>query len=66
MSFLTVNHSTIYTYREPVRLGEHRTRRIYRLCVTGAFVAVLVGTARLQVVFGVLLALGLWIEVIVS
>lgn len=24
MSFLTVHHSTIYTYREPVRLGEHR------------------------------------------
>jgi 1,4-dihydroxy-2-naphthoate polyprenyltransferase len=96
-----------------VRLGEHRTRRFYRLCVTGAFVAVLVGvvvdaidrgsglpawsllafgaivaaieplraiggasgraligvlvgTARLQIVFGVLLALGLWIEVLVS
>ena len=96
-----------------VRLGEHRTRRVYRLCVTGAFVAVLVGvvvdaidrgsglpawsllafgaivaaieplraiggasgraligvlvgTARLEIVFGVLLALGLWIEVLVS
>jgi 1,4-dihydroxy-2-naphthoate polyprenyltransferase len=96
-----------------VRLGEHRTRRFYRLCVTGAFVAVLagvavdaldrgsglpawsllalgavvaaleplraighasgraligvlVGTARLQIVFGVLLALGLWIEALVS
>jgi transglutaminase-like putative cysteine protease len=24
MSFLTVNHSTVYRYREPVRLGEHR------------------------------------------
>ena len=24
MSFLTVSHSTIYRYREPVRLGEHR------------------------------------------
>jgi transglutaminase-like putative cysteine protease len=24
MSFLTVTHSTIYRYREPVRLGEHR------------------------------------------
>ena len=96
-----------------VRLGEHRTRRFYRLCVSGAFaavlagvvvdaldrgsglpawsllafgavvaaiepmraigqasgralIAVLVGTARLQIVFGVLLALGLWIEVLVS
>jgi 1,4-dihydroxy-2-naphthoate polyprenyltransferase len=96
-----------------VRLGEHRTRRFYRLCVPGAFAAVvagvvvdaidrgtglpawsllavgavpaavesvreigqargraligaLVGTARLQIVFGVLLALGLWIEVLVS
>lgn len=26
MSFLTVRHSTIYRYREPVRLGEHRMR----------------------------------------
>ena len=96
-----------------VRLGARRTRRFYRLCVSGAFVAVLagvivdaidrgsglpswsllafgaavaavepmravgrasgpaligvlVGTARLQIVFGVLLALGLWIEVLVS
>jgi 1,4-dihydroxy-2-naphthoate octaprenyltransferase len=96
-----------------VRLGEHRTRRFYRLCVSGAFAAVLagvvvdaidrgkglpawsllafgavvtaiepmgaigrasgraligvlVGTARLQIVFGVLLALGLWIEVLAS
>ncbi|HET8525331.1 MAG TPA: 1,4-dihydroxy-2-naphthoate polyprenyltransferase [Actinomycetota bacterium] len=96
-----------------VRLGERRTRRFYRLCVSGAFVAVLagvivdaidrgsglpawsllafgaavtavepmrasgrasgraligvlVGTARLQIVFGVLLALGLWIEVLLS
>ena len=24
MSFLTVRHSTVYRYREPVRLGEHR------------------------------------------
>ena len=24
MSFLTVHHSTVYRYREPVRLGEHR------------------------------------------
>src|SRR6185295_6817019 len=24
MSFLTVNHSTVYRYSEPVRLGEHR------------------------------------------
>ncbi len=24
MSFLTVTHSTVYRYREPVRLGEHR------------------------------------------
>lgn len=24
MSFLTVRHSTVYTYREPVELGEHR------------------------------------------
>ena len=24
MSLLTVNHSTVYRYREPVRLGEHR------------------------------------------
>ncbi len=96
-----------------VRLGERRTRRFYRLCVSGSFVAllagvivdaidrgsglpawsllafgavlaaigpirtighasglaligVLVGTARLQIVFGVLLALGLWIEVLVA
>jgi 1,4-dihydroxy-2-naphthoate polyprenyltransferase len=96
-----------------VRLGERRTRRFYRLCVSGAFagvvagvvvdaidrgsglpawsllafgavvaaiepmrtighasgralIGVLVGTARLQIVFGVLLALGLWIEVLVS
>jgi 1,4-dihydroxy-2-naphthoate polyprenyltransferase len=96
-----------------VRLGEHRTRRFYRLCVSGAFAAavagvvvdaidrgsglpawsllavgavpaavepvreigwargraligVLVGTARLQIVFGLLLALGLWIEVLLS
>jgi 1,4-dihydroxy-2-naphthoate polyprenyltransferase len=96
-----------------VRLGERRTRRFYRLCVSGAFAAVLagvlvdaidrgsglpawsllafgaavaaiepmrvigrasgraligvlVGTARLQIVFGVLLALGLWIEVLVA
>jgi 1,4-dihydroxy-2-naphthoate octaprenyltransferase len=96
-----------------VRLGERRTRRFYRLCISGAFVAVLVavivdaidrgsglpawsllafgaavaavepmraigrasgraligvlvGTARLQIVFGVLLALGLWVEVLVS
>jgi 1,4-dihydroxy-2-naphthoate octaprenyltransferase len=96
-----------------VRLGEHRTRRFYRLCVWGAFAAavagvvvdaidrgsglpawsllavgavpaavepvreigwargraligVLVGTARLQIVFGLLLALGLWIEVLLS
>jgi len=96
-----------------VRLGEHRTRRLYRLCVSGAFalvlagvvvdaidrgrglppwsllafgavaaaiepmraigrasgralIAVLVGTARLQIVFGVLLALGLWIHVLIS
>jgi 1,4-dihydroxy-2-naphthoate octaprenyltransferase len=96
-----------------VRLGGHRTRRFYRLCVSGAFAAVvaavvadaidrgtglpawsllavgavpaaveqvreigraggraligvLVGTARLQIVFGVLLALGLWIEVLFS
>ena len=96
-----------------VRLGEHRTRRFYRLCISGAFAAVivgvlvdgidagsglpawsllafgailaaiepiraighangralievLVGTARLQIVFGVLLALGLWIEVLFS
>ena len=96
-----------------VRLGEHRTRRFYRLCVSGAFalvlagvvvdatdrgsglpawsllafgavagaiepmraigmargralIAVLVGTARLQIVFGVLLALGLWIHVLIS
>ena len=96
-----------------VRLGEHRTRRFYRMCVSGAFAAVLagvavdaidrgsglpawsllafgafvaavepmraigrssgraligvlVGTAGLQIVFGVLLALGLWIEVLVS
>ena len=94
-------------------LGDHRTRRFYRLCVSGAFalvlagvvvdaidggrglpawsllafgavaaaiepmgaigkasgralIAVLVGTARLQVVFGVLLALGLWIHVLIS
>ena len=91
-----------------VRLGERRTRRFYRLCVSAAFagvvagvvvdaidrgsglpawsllalgavvaaiepmraighasgralIGVLVGTARLQVVFGALLALGLWI-----
>jgi len=96
-----------------VRLGERRTRRFYRLCVSGAFagvaagvvvdaidrgsglppwsllafgavvaaiepmraighasgralIGVLVGTARLQIAFGVLLALGLWIEVLVS
>jgi 1,4-dihydroxy-2-naphthoate polyprenyltransferase len=96
-----------------VRVGERRTRRFYRLCVSGAFagvvagvvvdaidrgsglpawsllafgavvaaiepmrtighasgralIGVLVGTARLQIVFGVLLALGLWIEVLVS
>ena len=96
-----------------VRLGKRRTRRLYRLCVSGAFAAVLagvlvdaigrgsglpawsllafgaavaaiepmrvigrasgraligvlLGTARLQIVFGVLLALGLWIEVLVS
>jgi 1,4-dihydroxy-2-naphthoate polyprenyltransferase len=96
-----------------VRLGEHRTRRFYRLCVSGAFAAVLagavvdaidrgkglptwsllafgavvtaiepmgaigrasgraligvlIGTARLQIVFGFLFALGLWIEVLVS
>ena len=96
-----------------VRLGERRTRRFYRLCVSGAFVAVLagvivdaidrgsglpawslvalgaavaavepmraigrasgraligvlVGTARLQIVFGVLLALGLWVEVLIA
>jgi 1,4-dihydroxy-2-naphthoate polyprenyltransferase len=96
-----------------VRLGERRTRRFYRLCVSAAFagvvagvvvdaidrgsglpawsllalggvvaaiepmrtighasgralIGVLVGTARLQIVFGVLLALGLWIEVLVS
>jgi 1,4-dihydroxy-2-naphthoate octaprenyltransferase len=96
-----------------VRLGERRTRRFYRLCVSGAFAAVLagvlvdaidrggglpawsllafgaavaaiepmrvigrasgraligvlVGTARLQIVFGVLLALGLWVEVLVA
>jgi 1,4-dihydroxy-2-naphthoate polyprenyltransferase len=96
-----------------VRLGARRTRRFYRLCVSGAFagvvagvvvdaidrgsglpawsllafgalvaaiepmrtighasgralIGVLVGTARLQIVFGVLLALGLWIEVLVS
>ena len=24
MSFLTVRHSTVYRYREPVGLGEHR------------------------------------------
>ena len=24
MSLLTVSHSTVYRYREPVRLGEHR------------------------------------------
>ena len=93
--------------------GDHRTRRFYRLCVAGAFLAVvlgvvvetidrgsglpawsllalgaavvaaqplrdigrasgralipvLVGTARLQIVFGVLLALGLWVEVLLS
>jgi 1,4-dihydroxy-2-naphthoate octaprenyltransferase len=91
-----------------VRLGDHRTRSLYRSCIVGAFVAlvlgslvdvldegsglspwsllalaaavaafgpfqrigkaegrdlipVLVSTARLQVVFGGLLALGLWI-----
>ena len=91
-----------------VRLGERRTRRFYRLCVSVAFagvvagvvvdaidrgsglpawslltlgavvaaiepmraighasgralIGVLVGTARLQIVFGALLALGLWI-----
>ena len=91
-----------------VRLGDRRTRSLYRLCIVGAFTAivlgtlvdvmdegsglppwsllalaaavaafgpfqrighadgrdlipVLVGTARLQVVFGALLALGLWI-----
>jgi 1,4-dihydroxy-2-naphthoate polyprenyltransferase len=96
-----------------VRLGERRTRRFYRLCVSAAFagvvagvvvdaidggsglptssllavggvvaaiepmrtighvsgralIGVLVGTARLQIVFGVMLALGLWIEVLVS
>ena len=96
-----------------VRLGEHRTRRLYRVCVSGAVAAVvigvvvdaldrgnglpawsllaliavpaavaplreigratgralipvLIGTARLQIVFGVLLALGLWIQVLVS
>lgn len=95
-----------------VRLGDHRTRWFYRLCVAGAFAAVLagvvvdaaqgsglpawsllafgavvvavepvrevgraggraligvlVGSARLQIVFGILLALGLWIEVLVS
>jgi 1,4-dihydroxy-2-naphthoate polyprenyltransferase len=96
-----------------VRLGDRRTRRFHRLCVAGAFgavvlgvvvgaidrgsglpawsllalvstlvavqplreigrasgralIPVLVGTARLQIVFGVLLALGLWIEVLVS
>jgi 1,4-dihydroxy-2-naphthoate octaprenyltransferase len=31
-----------------------------------ALIPVLIGTARLQIVFGVLLALGLWIEVLVS
>ena len=96
-----------------VRLGDHRTRRLYRVCVFLAFLAVmigvvvdlidpgrglppwsllaliaavagvrplreigqasgralipvLIGTARLQIVFGVLFALGLWIEVLVS
>lgn len=91
-----------------VRLGDRRTRTLYRVCIVGAFAAivlgvlvdavdqesgltpwsllalaaavaavgpfervaraqgrdligVLVGTARLQVVFGALLALGLWI-----
>src|SRR6187549_125987 len=24
MSFLTVHHTTVYRYKEPVRLGEHR------------------------------------------
>jgi hypothetical protein len=24
MSFLTVRHSTVYRYRDPVELGEHR------------------------------------------
>ena len=96
-----------------VRLGDHRTRRLYRVCIVLAFLAVvtgvvvglidpgsglpawsllalaaaaaavqpsrevghasgralipvLIGTARLQIVFGVLLALGLWIEVLLS
>jgi 1,4-dihydroxy-2-naphthoate octaprenyltransferase len=96
-----------------VRLGDARTRALYRACVVAAFAAVvlgavvealdegsglppwsllalgavvvaiepirtighasgraligvLVGTARLQIVFGVLLALGLWIEVLIS
>jgi 1,4-dihydroxy-2-naphthoate polyprenyltransferase len=91
-----------------VRLGDRRTRSLYRICIVGAFAAivlgtlvdvsnegsglspwsllvlaatvaafgpferighaggrdllpVLIGTARLQVVFGALLALGLWI-----
>ena len=96
-----------------VRLGDARTRALYRVCVVAAFgavvlgvvvealdegsglpassllafgavvaaiepmrtighasgralIGVLVGTARLQIVFGVLLALGLWIEVLIS
>jgi 1,4-dihydroxy-2-naphthoate octaprenyltransferase len=96
-----------------VRLGDARTRELYRVCVVAAFgavvlgavvealdegsglppwsllalgavvaaiepmrtighssgralIGVLVGTARLQIVFGVLLALGLWIEVLIS
>jgi 1,4-dihydroxy-2-naphthoate octaprenyltransferase len=96
-----------------VRLDDHRTRRLYRVCVFLSFLAVtigvvvdlidrgsglpawsllalvaavaavqplreighasgralipvLIGTARLQIVFGVLFALGLWIEVLVS
>jgi 1,4-dihydroxy-2-naphthoate octaprenyltransferase len=96
-----------------VRLGDARTRALYRACVVAAFgtvvlgavvealdegsglppwsllalgavvaaiepmrtighssgralIGVLVGTARLQIVFGVLLALGLWIEVLIS
>jgi 1,4-dihydroxy-2-naphthoate polyprenyltransferase len=96
-----------------VRLGDHRTRRLYRVCVFLSFLAVmvgvvvdlidrgsglpawsllaliatvaafqplreighanaralipvLIGTARLQIVFGVLFALGLWIEALVS
>jgi 1,4-dihydroxy-2-naphthoate octaprenyltransferase len=96
-----------------VRLGDARTRALYRACVVAAFgavvlgavvealdegsglppwsllalgavvaviepmrtighsrgralIGVLVGTARLQIVFGVLLAVGLWIEVLIS